>query len=165
MRFTTRIIVVALTLVNVRERAQLLPPIRPLGPVVAKAGETFGTIVGVRATSGGVLVNEVSARRVVLLDTTRSKVVVVADSTSATANACSGRLGGLIPFKGDSTLFVDVTSMSMLVIDPAGKVARVMSVPSAQDAMAFAGGPLGSASFDPAGRKGGRSSGSAAAGQ
>ena len=42
-------------------------------------------------------------------------------------------------------------SLSMLVLDPNGKVARVMSVPNAQDAMSFASA-LGSASIDPQGR-------------
>ena len=41
----------------------------------------------------------------------------MADTTSATANAYSSRAGGLIPWKGDSTLFVDPLSLSMLVID------------------------------------------------
>jgi hypothetical protein len=132
--------------------AQQLPPIRQLGPIVGKSGQPLTSVAGMRATAGGVLVNDLASRRVILLDSTLATVTVVADSTSATANAYSGRFGGLIPYRGDSTLFVDASSMSMLVIDPAGKVARVMSVPRSQDAMAFAGGPLGAAGYDPAGR-------------
>jgi hypothetical protein len=109
--------------------------------------------MSVRAlATGGVLVNDAGARKVVLLDSALANPRIVADSTSATANAYGGRFGGLIAFRGDSSLFVDPASLSMLVIDANGKVAHVMSVPSAEDAMAFAGGPLGSASFDPAGR-------------
>jgi hypothetical protein len=48
-------------------------------------------------------------------------------------------------------LFVDPQSLSMLVLDANGKVARVMSVPNAQDAMSFAG-VLGAAQTDPQGR-------------
>jgi hypothetical protein len=131
---------------------QQLPPIRQLGAVVGRSSEPLTSVAGVRATAGGVLVNDLASRRVLLFDSSLTTVVVVADSTSATANAYSGRFGGLIPYRGDSTLFVDANSMSMLVIDPAGKVARVMSVPRSEDAAAFAGGPLGSAGYDPAGR-------------
>jgi hypothetical protein len=42
--------------------------------------------------------------------------------------------------------------MSMLVVDPAGKIARVMSVPRSQDAGALASAAFGGAGFDPAGR-------------
>ena len=50
----------------------------------------------------------------------------------------------------DSSLFVDPQSFSMLVVDPAGKIARSMAVPRSRDAMQLAG--FGGASgFDPAG--------------
>jgi hypothetical protein len=77
---------------------------------------------------------------------------VVADTTAATATAYSGRFVGLIPFRGDSTLFVDPTSMSMVVIDPNGKMTRVMALPRSEDAMMI-GGPLAAqAGIDPNGR-------------
>ena len=129
-----------------------LPPIRQLGAVTAVTTEKLGNVTSIRPLSDGrVLVNEPSARRVLLFDAKLEDFTVVADSTSATANAYSGRIAGLIGYKGDSTLFVDPQSLSMLVLDPAGKVARVMSVPSAQDAMAFSG-VLGNAGMDPQGR-------------
>jgi hypothetical protein len=87
-----------------------------------------------------------------MFDSTLSTFTVVADSTSATANAYSSRLGGLIAYRGDSTLFVDPTSLSMLVIDPAGKIARVMSVPRPADVNFLIGGPFGSPGFDSRGR-------------
>jgi hypothetical protein len=127
------------------------PPVRQLGPVVAKTDEPL-SISGVRPIAGGVLVNDVRARRVLLFDPTLSRFTVVADSTGATANAYSGRMAGLIAYRGDSTLFVDPTSMSMLVLDGDGRVGRVMSVPRTQDAMSLAGGPMGSAQYDPNGR-------------
>src|SRR5262249_6669086 len=48
------------------------------------------------------------------------------------------RAGGIIPYLGDSTLFVDPAGLSMLVIDPSGAIARVASLPRSQDAAAFA---------------------------
>ena len=129
-----------------------LPPIRQLGAVSATAKEKLGNVTAIRPLSDGrVLVNEPMSRRVLLFDTTLQDFTVVADSTPATNNAYGGRIAGLVAYRGDSTLFVDPQSLSMLVLDPAGKVARVMSVPNAQDAMAFAG-VLGSAGVDPQGR-------------
>jgi hypothetical protein len=129
-----------------------LPPIKQLGAVSATTKEKLGNVTSIRALSDGrLLVNEPSARRVLLFDAKLEDFTVVADSTSATANAYSGRMAGLIGYKADSTLFVDPQSLSMLVLDPAGKVARVMSVPSAQDAMSL-GGVLGNAGMDPQGR-------------
>ena len=129
------------------------PAIRPLGAIVARSTQPWGNIVSVRQLSnGGVFVNDLTGRKVVLLDSTLATATVVADTTSATANAYSGRFGGLIAYRGDSTLFVDPTSMSMLVLDPAGKIARVMSVPRSQDAGALASIIGGSPGFDASGR-------------
>ena len=133
--------------------AQSLPPVRQLGPVTAVARDSLAAVSGIRALSNGsVLVNDIVGRRVLLLDSALSLVTLVADTTSATANAYGVRGGGLIPFRADSTLFVDPASLSMLLIDPAGKVARVMSAPRAQDVGFLIGGPFGAAGFDPSGR-------------
>ena len=128
-----------------------LPPIRQLGAVTAAATEPLGIANNLRALSDGrIYVNDPFGRRVLLFDASLKTFTIVADSMGANANTY-GRGIGLIPFKGDSTLFVDGQSLSMLVLDPAGKVARVMSVPSAQDAMSFVGA-LGGTVIDPQGR-------------
>ncbi|HVZ47582.1 MAG TPA: hypothetical protein VG916_02250, partial [Gemmatimonadaceae bacterium] len=130
-----------------------LPPIRPLGKVTAAASELLTAVSQVRALPDGrVLVNDNGGRKVVLFDAGLTSYAVVADTTSATANAYSSRAGGLIPYKGDSTLFVDPTSLSMLVIDGRGQVARVMSVPRPNDANSLVGGPNGTPAFDAQGR-------------
>ena len=134
--------------------AQSLPAVRPLGPVVrVSATDIFGSISGVRPLPGGrVLVNDLVRRQLLLLDSTFAKEAVVADTTAATANAFSGRTAGLIRYRGDSTLFIDPTSLSMLVIDGQGKVARVMAIPRPNDAMFMVGGPFGTPGFDSRGR-------------
>lgn len=115
--------------------AQARPAIRPLGATIATTSDSLGVVSGIRALPGGkLLVNDVSGRRVLLLDEQLKIQQVVADSTPSTANAYGPRPGGLIPFRGDSTLFIDPASLSMLVIDPQGKLGRTMSVPRAQDA-------------------------------
>jgi hypothetical protein len=132
--------------------AQQRPAIRQIGAVTAKSTETFNNVTGVRAlSSGGVLVNDVSGRRVLMFDPQLSKFTIVADSTSATANAYGGRTGALVAYRGDSSIFVDPSSVSMLVIDPSGKVGRVIAIPRAEDA-AFIGSGAGNASFDSQGR-------------
>ena len=133
--------------------AQQQPAIRPLGPVIAKAPQSWGNVTAVRHLSNGsVLVNDVAGRKVLLLDSALATATVVADTTSATANAYSGRIGGLIAYRSDSTLFVDPMSMSMMVIGPTGKVARVISVPRSQDAGMLASPVGGSPGFDGSGR-------------
>jgi hypothetical protein len=132
--------------------AQQRPPIRQLGAVTAKTSEPFASIVSVRALSNGsVLVNDVSGRRVGMLDAALSKFTLIADSTSATANAYGGRQGSLIAYRGDSSIFADPSSVSMLIIDPSGKVARVVAIPRAEDAITL-GSQAGNASFDASGR-------------
>jgi hypothetical protein len=132
--------------------AQQRPDVRPLGPVVATSTETFGPMVFIQHGAGGVIVNDPMNRRLLKLDESMANPVVIADSTPATANAYSGRSGALLAYRGDSTLFVDPGSYSMLVIDPAGKIARVMSVPRTQDAMVLGNTPIGGAAYDGAGR-------------
>ena len=130
--------------------AQQRPAIRQLGAVVAKSTEPLAGVTGIRQLPDRrVLVNDMPKRRVLLFDPSLGAFTVVADSTSATANAYSGRVGGLIAYKGDSTIFIDPTSLSMLVIDGSGKVGRVLSVPRSQDAMMLT---VGNVALDGAGR-------------
>src|ERR1051325_10202206 len=128
-----------------------LPPIRQLGAVTATATEKLGIVNNLRALSDGrVYVNDPMGRRVMLFDASLRTFTIVADSLGANGNTY-GRAAGLIPSRADSTLLVDPQSLSMLVLDPAGKVARGMAVPSAQDAMSFAGA-LGGSVMDSQGR-------------
>jgi hypothetical protein len=100
-----------------------------------------------------VLVNDPATRRVLMLDSMLKLVSVVADTTSATQKAYGVNGGGLLAYRGDSTLFVDPASYSMLVIDPDGKVIRVIAAPRPQDAAALMGGARGgNAGFDAHGR-------------
>jgi hypothetical protein len=140
-------------LANQSSLAQSLPPIRQLGPVTAVAKEPLGAVSSVRhLPDGRVLVNDILGRRVVLFDSSLATATLVADTTSATANAYGPRPGGLIAYRGDSTLFIDPASLSMLLIDANGKIVRVMSAPRAQDVGFLVGGPFGNPGFDPQGR-------------
>lgn len=124
------------------------PAIRPLGAVTATTKDSLGMVSNVRALPGGkLLVNDMTGRRVLLMDSDFKVIKVVADTTPGNPNSYGGGMASLIAFRGDSTLFVDAQSLSMLVIDQNGEVQRVMSVPRAQDAMMLAAGGIGAGAF------------------
>ncbi|MBI2409039.1 MAG: hypothetical protein HYV19_12130 [Gemmatimonadetes bacterium] len=133
---------------------QNLPPVRPVGPVTkVSPTDLLGSVTSVRPLpGGGVIVNDLTRRQLVVLDTAFNKASVIADTTPATANSYSSRMAGLIPYRGDSSLFIDPQSLSMLVIDGKGEVNRVMAVPRPQDATFMIGGPFGTPGVDPQGR-------------
>lgn len=132
-------------------------PLRSLGPVTAVSTDTLGPRVAVRALSNGtVLVNDIVRQRVRLYDASLTTSRVVIDSGAGGGNASmpvSVPSAQLIPFTHDSTLYVDIASASLLVLDPQGKVAHVMALPRPRDAMFLAiGGPYGSPAVDGQGR-------------
>jgi hypothetical protein len=110
------------------------PPIRKIATAVAVSTEPLGAITGVRQLSDGrVLLNDGTRRRLLLLDSSLVRVGIVLDSLTEVENAYGTRAGTLIPYLGDSTLFVDPATYAMLVLDPSGRITRVRSVPRAQD--------------------------------
>lgn len=128
-------------------------PVRALPAPAATSTDSLGSIAAVRQLpNGNVLVNDQVQRRVLLMDSSLKVIGVVADSTSSTANAYGARPGGLLAYHGDSTLFIDPASLSMLVIDGAGKVVRVMAAPRPNDVQFLVGGPFGNPGFDSQGR-------------
>ena len=133
---------------------QQTPAVRPLGPVMQVSAEgLLGSVSSVRALPrGGVIVNDITWRQLIVLDAAFNKTVVIADTTPATSNSYSSRMAGLIPFRADSSLFIDTQSLSMLVIDEKGEVSRVMAVPRPSDVIFMIGGPFGTPGLDPQGR-------------
>ncbi len=121
--------------------AQTKVPVMALSPVAAKSLDTFGAILNVRQLpNGSVLVNDAGRRRLLMLDPTLAKTTVVIDSMAGTSSSYGPRATPLIAYLGDSSLFVDAASSSLLVIDPFGKVARVMSAPKPGDLRFLGGG-------------------------
>jgi hypothetical protein len=105
------------------------PPIQRIATASALSTEQLGVITSVRELADGrVLVNDGVRRRLLLMDTTLRTVEVVLDSLSEISNTYGTRPGALLPFRGDSILFVDPASLAIVVLDPAGKLARVRSV-------------------------------------
>lgn len=148
-----RLAVFALTLIGATTAAaQSIKP-RPLGAVQATSKELLGSATLARVLpTGGVIVNDAARRRLILLDPSLQSFTVIADSTSGSVNGYGQRPGALIPYVADSTLFLDATAGSFLVIDPAGKVARVMSPPRPSDNNVMANTIAGFPGFDANGR-------------
>jgi hypothetical protein len=129
-----------------------VPDAHPLGATVATIATPFGSVQAIRQLPDGrLLVNDPARRQLLLFDADLKTSTAIADSTNPAATY-SGRNAGLLAYRGDSTLFVDPQSLSMLVIDPKGQVGRVMAVPRAEDAMALTGIAFGGAGFDAQGR-------------
>ena len=134
------------------QQASERPAARPLGAAVATS-DAMRAISAVRQLPGGrLLVNDPASRRVVMLDSMMKIIKVVADTTPATQNAYGLRGGGILPWRGDSTLFLDPASLSMLVLDPDGDIKRVMAAPRPDDVFSLVGGALGYPGFDARGR-------------
>ncbi len=130
-----------------------LPPVRQLPNPTARTTEPLSAVSAAVPLPGGkVLVNDVLQRRVVMFDSALTMMSVVADSTSATANAYGARGGGLLGYQGDSALFIDPVSLSMMVVNPAGELTTVRAVPRAAEINLVVGGAGGRSGFGPDGR-------------
>jgi hypothetical protein len=133
--------------------AQQIPTIRLLNAPDAKTKPVLRNPVSVRQLpNGSLLVNDTERRQVLLLDNALAETAIVADSASGAANAYGARGGGLIPYLADSSLFIDPTGLSLLVISPEGKVARTGSIPRSQDAMSMTTAAGGWPGLDAKGR-------------
>ncbi|MEO7998609.1 MAG: hypothetical protein ABI852_14265 [Gemmatimonadaceae bacterium] len=111
------------------------PAIRRIETAQFVSTEVLGSITTVRhLPDGRILLNDGTRRRLLLMDSTLKTVGIVLDSLTDVQNAYGTRAGSLIPYRGDSTLFVDPATYAMLVIDSKGTIVRVRSVPRAQDA-------------------------------
>lgn len=115
-----------------------LPPVHPVGSIVATSAKRFRSVVNVRSLPGGrLLVNDAGAHRVELVDSTFQALGIVADSGAAATTPYGPRPIGLLPYRGDSTLIAETSAPAFYVVDPEGKVVRTMALPSPRDANAL----------------------------
>ena len=136
-----------------RDSGQRPPQVRPVGPITHVSSEPLSSIASaIRLSDGRVFVNDIVARKVVLFDSTLTAARVVTDSASVTATAYGFGAGALIPFHGDTALFLDPQSSSMPVLSPAGRIARVMATPRPNNRPVSIGSLYFTPGFDAAGR-------------
>jgi len=129
------------------------PPVRLIAAPDARTTVKLADVASVRALPGGkLLVNDTRRRLLLLVEPTLDRASVVLDSAAGATDGYGPRAGGLIPFRADSSLFIDPVGLSMYVITPAGKVGRVASIPRSQDAGSLASTANGLPGLDVAGR-------------
>lgn len=158
---TNRIVVqlsrqfMALVCVGARLPTQEPIPVRTLATPVAVSTDTLGRRVTVRPLSDGrVLVNDIQNVRLRLYDRTLTSSSTVLDS-AALVNGATHTVPSvhLIPMPGDSTLYVDYASRSLLLFGPAGTLAHVTALPRPADAITLATGTsYGTPALDARGR-------------
>src|SRR6185369_3189389 len=134
--------------------AQQPPPVRQINHVTAVSHDSLSAVATAVEVGGGkVYVNDILSRRVLLYDSTLAAPTVVADSDATSPNAYGARPGTLMPFRGDSALFITPASLSMLVLNPRGEIARVMAMPPSNNGIpALLGNIFGTPGFDARGR-------------
>ncbi len=144
---------IALAVLPAALAAQQAPAVRLIAAPNASTKPVLSLAAAVRQLpSGGLLVNDILRRQLVLFDNTLANETIVADSVSGGASSYGIRPGGIIPYFGDSTLFVDPAGLSMFVIGPTGAIARVASVPRSQDASTIGSNMGGLPGLDAKGR-------------
>jgi hypothetical protein len=110
--------------------AQAIPVI-DLPAATARTTQPLGAILSIRQLADGkVLVDDAGSRRLIVLDSTLRTFTTVLDSASGGANSYGRRPIPLIAYLSDSSLFADLNSRTVLVIDPNGRIARALAMPS-----------------------------------
>jgi len=128
-------------------------PVRDVSAVVARTAQPLGGATSVRVLSdGSIFVNDTQRRRLIKFDASLANPIVVADTAPGGLMPYGMRPLGLMPYLGDSTIVVDASTMSLVVIDGRGRTLRVMASPRTNDINALANANLGSHAFDAKGR-------------
>jgi hypothetical protein len=127
---TSRILIGLLVLASSASAQASKIPVRQLPAPTTSTPAQFTTLNSIRHLSNGrVLVADPAKRLVWMYDANLQNPVIVIDSVAGKSNSYGSGLGALIPFAGDSTLFVDRSANIFLVLAPDGSVARVMPLP------------------------------------
>jgi hypothetical protein len=108
-----------------------IPPIHPIGAILARTTTPIhGGPDNVRVLSDGrVLVHDIVGKQVLLFDADLAHAKAIIDTTSETAKAYGAGGDWLFTYTADSSLFLDIEARAFLVVDPAGKIARIMAAP------------------------------------
>ena len=121
--------------------AQATVPVRDLSPPDARSTTFFGDVFGLQEIAGGeVIVNDGAHRQLILLDSRLARRRTILDSIASGPNGYGPVASPLIRFMGDSSIFVDGASQSLIVIDSHGQVARTIAAPARNDMRFLAGG-------------------------
>jgi hypothetical protein len=133
--------------------AQPGPAVRVVGAASATSRDSLLSVAQVHPLSGGrVLVNDVLARRLLLMDSTLQVIRIVADSAAGAEVNYGVRPGRLLGYRGDSAMLIDPASLSMLVLDGDGNVVRISATPRPDHITYLTGTTYGTPGVDAEGR-------------
>src|SRR5439155_4350007 len=105
-------------------------PVVDLPPAKVKTTSAFGVVLGVREVSGSrLLVNDGGRRQLMLLDSTLAAPPVLLVSAGGGSRSYGPQASSLVRYLGDSSLFADYDSRTLLVLDGRGQVARATALP------------------------------------
>jgi hypothetical protein len=108
-------------------------PVVTVSPVVAKSTSTLGAVLGVRELSDGrLLVNDGGRRQIKIFDASLANATIAQDSSDGMSNSYGPRPAQIVPYLGDSTLFTEIVTRDVLVLDRNGQVARALATPMYQ---------------------------------
>ena len=93
------------------------PAVRRIASAQAVSAEVLGAITNVRhLPDGRILLNDGARRRLLMLDSTLQQVTVVLDSLTEVENAYGTGAGTVLPYVGDSSVFIDPATLAMLTM-------------------------------------------------
>lgn len=119
-------------------------PIVDLPTPAVRTAERLGAVLGLRqGVDGKVLVNDALRRQMLLFDTLLTTRAIVMDSVEGTSTSYGPAPVPLSAYVGDSSLFVDVKSRTVVVVDGHGRIARTIALPRPQDLTALVGARSG----------------------
>jgi hypothetical protein len=103
--------------------------------VVAAAPVTYKFLLfGVKQFANGtVLVNDGFGRRLSAFDSTLQHATIIADTALGSPFNYGTRPAPIIPYLGDTVLFIDYNSETLVMVGPGGKVGRVLAPPKTAD--------------------------------
>lgn len=128
-------------------------PVRETTPAIARSAQPISGANMVRPLSdGSVFVNDVQRRQLLRFDASLKNVSIIADSAPGALMPYGQRPIGMVPYTGDSTLVVDPSTLSLVLLDKAGRTVRVMASPRPNDINTLSNVNLGSHAFDAKGR-------------
>jgi hypothetical protein len=130
------------------------PRIRELGAITQVTRDSLVSAASVVHLPGGrILVNDITAERLLIFDSSLSALGVVLDSAGSGSAAVYGDgPGTLLPYRGDSALFISPPTLSMLVLAPNGAIARAIAMPPTHGLPSLLGSVFGTPGFDAQGR-------------
>ena len=127
--------------------------VREVTAAIARSAQPILSATMVRPLSdGSVLVNDVQKRQLLRFDASLKNTLVVADTARGALMPYGQRPVGLLPYAGDSSIVVDASTLSLVVIDGMGRTVRVMASPRPNDINLLTSTNLGSHAFDAKGR-------------